>query len=137
MTATTQTYTATIDGGEGGETTIQATDLAAAAIAAAEWAAEGEWREDGCVIVRVTGPDGTERIDVPVIAADAADAAVETTVCGCQIQIDRSGQGHCWRNIDAEDIPADIREEIAAEILDGGKDECEDYVATNGQHYRW
>ena len=62
----------------------------------------------------------------------------ETTVCGCQIQQDHSGgQGHCWRNIDAQDIPANICEEIAAEIIDGGKDECSGYVATNGQHYRW
>ena len=57
------------------------------------------------------------------------------TIAGCQVQIDRSGVGHNWR--DAEDIPDKIREEIAAEILDGGKDECEDYVASNGLHYRW
>ena len=62
----------------------------------------------------------------------------ETLVCGCQIQQDMSGgQGHCWRDVDAEAIPANIREEIAAEIIDGGKDECDDYRATNGQHYRW
>lgn len=58
-------------------------------------------------------------------------------VCGCQIQIDHSGVGHAWQNINADDIPADIREEIAAEIIDGGKDECEKYLATNGITYRW
>lgn len=59
-------------------------------------------------------------------------------ICGCQIQIDRSGgQGHCWRNIDAADIPANIREEIEAEILDGEQESCADFVASNGQHYRW
>jgi hypothetical protein len=63
--------------------------------------------------------------------------ANETLVCGCQIQIDRSGVGHAWRDIDAQDIPADVREEIAAEIIDGGKGECADYVASNGLHYRW
>jgi hypothetical protein len=60
-----------------------------------------------------------------------------TTVCGNQVQYDNSGVGHNWRNISREDIPADIVEEIAAEISDGGKDACEDYVASNGCHYRW
>ena len=64
-------------------------------------------------------------------------ATNETTVCGCQIQHDASGQGHAWRNIDAENIPANIREEIEGEIIDGGKDECADFVASNGLHYRW
>ena len=45
----------------------------------------------------------------------------ETTVCGNQIQHDNSGVGHNWRNIDASDIPANIREEIEAEIIGGGK----------------
>lgn len=61
----------------------------------------------------------------------------ETTVCGYQIQHDNSGVGHNWRMIDASDIPASIREEIAAEIIDGGKDVCADFVASNGLHYRW
>jgi hypothetical protein len=58
-------------------------------------------------------------------------------ICGKQIQHDASGQGHAWRDIDATDIPADIREGIAAEILDGGQETCADYTATNGLHYRW
>jgi hypothetical protein len=60
-----------------------------------------------------------------------------TTVCGSQIQIDRSGAGHCWKNIDREDIPASIVQEIEEQILDGGRDECDDFVASNGIHYRW
>lgn len=61
----------------------------------------------------------------------------ETTICGCGIQHDLSGgRGHCWRTVSADDIPASIAEEIAAEIIDG-QESCEDYVATNGQHYRW
>jgi len=60
----------------------------------------------------------------------------ETTVAGKQIQIDRSGSGHNWRNIDACDIPADVRTEIEGEIMDGGKDTGK-MVASNGQHYRW
>lgn len=61
----------------------------------------------------------------------------ETTVCGKQIQIDRGGIGHNWRNIDAQDIPASIIEEIEGEIIDGKMDSCRDFVASNGQHYRW
>ena len=59
-----------------------------------------------------------------------------TTVCNRVIYRDHSnGQGHCWR-IDAE-IPASIREEIEGEIIDGGRESCRDFVASNGQHYRW
>lgn len=61
----------------------------------------------------------------------------EFTVCGAQVQIDRSGVGHCWKSIDRDDIPASIVLEIECEIIDGGKDSCADYVASNGQHYRW
>jgi head-tail adaptor len=53
-----------------------------------------------------------------------------------RVQYDKSGgQGHCW--VDGRDLPADIREEIAAEIVNGGKETCDDYVASNGCHYRW
>lgn len=58
----------------------------------------------------------------------------ETTICGLDIYRDHSGVGHCWR-IDT-DIPASIAEEIAAEIIDGNET-CDDYVASNGIHYRW
>ena len=62
--------------------------------------------------------------------------ATRTKIEGCMIQHDASGQGHAWRTIDAIDLPASIREEIAAEILDGNDDpDC--YVASNGQCYRW
>lgn len=61
----------------------------------------------------------------------------ETTVCGYQIQHDASGVGHCWRNIDREDIPASIVEEIEGEIIDGKVDDTDDFVASNGEHYRW
>lgn len=61
----------------------------------------------------------------------------ESLICGNQIQIDRSGQGHNWKDIDAQDIPATVREDIECEIIDGKKDECADFVASNGQHYRW
>lgn len=60
-----------------------------------------------------------------------------TLVCGKQIQHDNSGVGHNWRNISADDIPANVRDEIEGEIIDGGKDECSDFVGSNGLHYRW
>ena len=63
--------------------------------------------------------------------------ATETTVCGQTIQHDNSGVGHNWRTTTADDLPANIREEIECEIIDGGKESCDDYTATNGQHYRW
>lgn len=53
------------------------------------------------------------------------------------IQIDLSGQGHAWRAIDEDNCPASIRAEIDAEIIDGGREACQDYVASNGLHYRW
>lgn len=58
-------------------------------------------------------------------------------VCGTQIQHDNSGVGHNWRNIDANDIPADIREEIEGEIINGGWQTRDDFVGSNGLHYRW
>lgn len=53
------------------------------------------------------------------------------------IQIDNSGQGHNWKDANEDNCPASIAEEIAAEIIDGGKDSVDDYVASNGCHYRW
>lgn len=61
----------------------------------------------------------------------------ETTVCGMTIKHDASGQGHAWRTVAREDIPASVVEEIEGEIIDGGVEHCDDYVASNGQHYRW
>lgn len=59
----------------------------------------------------------------------------DALVCGKQVQVDHSDVGHCWRNDDA--IPANIRVEIECEMIDGGKETCDDYVASNGLHYRW
>lgn len=57
-------------------------------------------------------------------------------VMGHEIQYDRSGVGHCWVAAEWIDCPPSVQEEIAAEILDG-RDECRDYLASNGDHYRW
>lgn len=61
----------------------------------------------------------------------------QITVCGCEIEYDKSGVGHCWVEADAIDCPPSIQEEIAGEIIDGKMDECFDFVASNGIHYRW
>lgn len=58
-------------------------------------------------------------------------------VCGCRVQVDRSGVGRCWVDADEDSLPADIRGEIEAEIIDGGAARCERYVARNGLLYRW
>ena len=58
-------------------------------------------------------------------------------VCGCQVQVDLSGVGHNWVNEDAWDLNPDVLMQIECEIIDGGRDECGDFVALNGLHYRW
>jgi hypothetical protein len=60
----------------------------------------------------------------------------DSLVCGNQVQVDRSGVGHAWTNIDREDIPANIVEELEGEMIDGGKDSGE-MTASNGLRYRW
>ncbi len=62
---------------------------------------------------------------------------IVTTICGKTIKHDASGQGHSWKAIGREDIPSRIIEEIEGEIIDGQQDTCDDYIASNGQHYRW
>lgn len=57
-------------------------------------------------------------------------------VAGCRVQIDRSGVGHCWRDVTEYDLTPTVREEIEGEIIDGGKDEGE-ITASNGLRYRW
>ena len=52
------------------------------------------------------------------------------------VQHDASGQGHAWRTV-GQDLPADIREEIAAEIIDSGRESCDRYRASSGERYRW
>ena len=58
------------------------------------------------------------------------------TLLGYTIQIDRSGVGHAWRDVDADDLPESIRMEIKTEIVDGNT-EPDNYTADNGVCYRW
>lgn len=62
----------------------------------------------------------------------------DTMVCGTRVQVDHSGgHGHCWRDATADDMPANVRAEIEGEMIDGKRDACADFVASNGLHYRW
>lgn len=62
---------------------------------------------------------------------------MDSIITNYGVQVDRSGIGHCWEAVDDDTMPANIAEEIAEEILDGKQETCADYVASNGQHYRW
>jgi hypothetical protein len=81
-------------------------------------------------------PAGMDRDAVEEVAERAYTETV-VLVCGNQVQVDKSGVGHAWVNVYSADIPAQIRSEIECEMIDGGQDECSDYVASNGLHYRW
>ena len=48
METTKMTYTAKIDGGEGGDTTFTADSAAEALVEAIEWARQGDWPDEGC-----------------------------------------------------------------------------------------
>lgn len=62
----------------------------------------------------------------------------DTTVCGCRVQWDKSGgQGHCWVDMSADDLRPQILQEIEEQIIDGHLEEMDDFVASNGEHYRW
>jgi hypothetical protein len=61
----------------------------------------------------------------------------DITVCGRTTEIDLSGQGHAWRVAADHELPGHIRTEIEGEIIDGGRETCADYCASNGLHYRW
>lgn len=56
---------------------------------------------------------------------------------GCKVGYDNSGVGHNWQPATEDNCPANIQEEIAGEIIDGGQRECDDFVGGNGEHYRW
>lgn len=71
------------------------------------------------------------------IAVREVEADEETWPEGWRVQIDRSGRGHDWRNIELADVPADVAEAIAAAILEDGESPDDGVVLSNGQRYRW
>jgi hypothetical protein len=59
------------------------------------------------------------------------------TLAGCRVQ---QLCGQTWVTLDAGNrysLPPVIADEIRDEILEGGIEECEEYLASNGQAYRW
>lgn len=83
-----------------------------------------------------------EYLDGPKMKFDDEKMAYVVTprlvrVVGSGIQCDRSGIGNCWVDATEDDCPANIQEEIAAEILDGGHEVSECFRASNGVWYRW
>ena len=75
---------------------------------------------------------------VAVLDKDYVHALIEPLVIeGKAVQYDVSGAGHKWRAATCVTCPADIQSEIAAKILNDAAPTCRDYVARNGQHYRW
>lgn len=62
---------------------------------------------------------------------------LEADVAGRQVHWDRSGTGQDWVLADTRSMPASARAEIAAEIRKSNINDCSDYLASNGQYYRW
>jgi hypothetical protein len=52
------------------------------------------------------------------------------------VQVDRSGVGHCWTDIDPDDMPAVAAEELAAWIVEAKPTPSDEMIASNGQRYR-
>lgn len=77
------------------------------------------------------------RLNVTLAAKENEYPTTTDYVAGYAIQHDNSGVGHNWQRISRDDIPASIVEEIEGEIITGNVDSCDDYVASNGCHYRW
>ena len=57
------------------------------------------------------------------------------TIDGYTIQHDASGMGYAWRDVAADDTLGGCLDEIAAEVIDGGR-VIETIIASNGCHYR-
>jgi len=62
---------------------------------------------------------------------------LQVKICGKKIWIDQSGVGHCWVPATPGDCSGEEVDEIAAQILDHGEEECEEYLAQNGWYYQW
>jgi len=56
-------------------------------------------------------------------------------LCGKSISVDNSGVGHNWRKVDANKLSEDVREILAGEIIDGGRESGKECIG--GIWYRW
>lgn len=57
-------------------------------------------------------------------------------IAGKTIQIDLSGRGHNWVEAEGEALGS-VQAEIECEIIDGKRESCDNYLASNGVRYRW
>ena len=60
----------------------------------------------------------------------------ETTKAETKFEYDASGQGHCWKNMVAEDHPAEIVEELECWEIEDNPGDGDTYTASNGITYR-
>lgn len=78
--------------------------------------------------------------DTPTSNAVTEALDVESyEIDGRTIQVDASGNGNTWvtvTELDARD-DVDAMTEIAGEIIDGKRAQCDSYTAKNGLRYRW
>jgi len=89
-----------------------------------------EWAEE--LTARESNP---ETWDNPTDTEDFDGDARE--VCASRImQHDPSGQGHAWRALDVDGVPANIAEELACWVLEDDPEDGAQYIASNGLHYR-
>lgn len=58
-------------------------------------------------------------------------------IAGKTVQIDPSGVGHAWRAVDKDNCPPDVIDELSAEIINGSRNACTSFFASNGLRYRW
>lgn len=57
-------------------------------------------------------------------------------IMGVAIYIDRSGVGHSWHRATKFEAVC-VEDEIAGEMVEGGRVRCSQYRASNGCYYRW
>jgi len=102
-----------------------------------EWAmVDGDDEEGADLLAEFFDAHGTD--DELFVYDDDEALAAAGLVCDRNIEEDLSGgQGHNWKLVRGDELPPSIREEIEAEIMDGKRDSTDDYMASNGVHYRW
>jgi hypothetical protein len=98
----------------------------------------GDLTEAEKAAVSAADDAGREAAREVISAADDEALAAAGLVCDRTVEEDASGgQGHCWRIVRADELPANILAEIEAEMTAGGTASTDDYMASNGCHYRW
>lgn len=68
---------------------------------------------------------------------DGLERERKVEIEGKLVKVDASGVGQGWRIADEDSCPANVQQEIAAEIIDGARETSDGYTASNGLRYRW